>query len=348
MRNSKWLLTLILTAFAGLGPAEARKVYMPGQDPPGPPPGSVQPSMTKDHAMELVKQITGSRIQAGTVLNGVLDDDVSSKKSKVGDVFSISLPEGLQREGQELLPKMTKIVGTVTSVLSAKIQRPGMPGNIGISLQTLVLPDGRHMQFHGFMEHNPLLNSKRSAFYNPATTVAKYGRSVTHGLTSSILGGTGIRYAKRQIGPELLLEKGEPIVLKVNRTLDLNTLQAPAAQGFVPGIAGNTPYSPQGTAPGLVGPNAMMVPGGAVPGMVPPGMVAPGMVPGMAAPGMVPGMAAPGMVPGMAQGSVPGLVPGAMRGGAVPGQASVPGMVNDPVFNQPIGAQGKIDLPDPF
>ncbi len=281
--------------------------------------------------MEMVRQMAATRIQAGTVLNGVLDDEISSKKSKVGDIFSVSLPEGLQKEGQEILPKMTKIVGTVTSVISAKMQRTAAPGNVGISLQTLVLPDGRHTQFYGFLDHNPLLNAQRSTFYNPASTATKYGRSITAGLTRQLTRSVGIRNASRPTGPDLVLEKGEPIVLRVNRSLDLNSLQAPAAQGFVPGMPPvYAPPSSQGAVPGLVGPNAMMAPG---PGMVGPNaMMAPGVVPGMASPQAVPGMMPPQ--------AVPGLVPGAR------GQA--PGMTNDPLFNQPIGAQGKVELPDPF
>lgn len=318
-------------------------MYMPGQDPPAPPPGSVQPSsIHKDNVMEMVRQIGNSRIMAGTVLNGVLDDEVSSKKSKVGDIFSISLPEGLLKEGQEILPKMTKVVGTVTSVISARMQRPGLPGNIGISLQTLVLPDGRHMQFFGFMDHNPMLNAKRSAAYNPASTVTKYGRSITHGLTSNIMSGVGIRSVRRPSLPDLVLEKGEPIVLRVNRSLDLNTLQAPV-QGFVPGLnepAGGLPPG-SGSAPGLVGPNAMMAPSA----------ISPGSVPGFATPGSPAGYVAPGSVPGLVSpGAVPGLVPGVPQRGPVSGQApgQVPGLINDPIFNQPIGSPARVDLPDPF
>ena len=94
-------------------------------------------------------------VDAGTVLNGTLVDELSSKKSKIGDTFSILLTEGYVRDNVQLIPANSKIVGAVNAVTPASTTSNGVAGSVQVSLQTLVMPDGRSMPISASILYNP-------------------------------------------------------------------------------------------------------------------------------------------------------------------------------------------------
>lgn len=169
-------------------------------------------------------------LPGGTVLTGVLQDKLSSKSSQVGDVFAIELTDGYSENGRELLPKSTKIVGCVRSVISGKLSRNAQPGRVEISLQTLVLPDGRSTPIYAFIERNPNLEFKKDP-YQPKKNLpfTDYGRSLSSSVYS--LGNTvsrraigmGLFYPGRT-GAEFEMEQGEVLPLRLNRQLDVTAL----------------------------------------------------------------------------------------------------------------------------
>jgi len=172
--------------------------------------------------------VTG--LQAGTVLTGVLQDKLSSKSSKVGDVFVIGLPDGYVENGNELLPKGTKILGAVTQVMSGQQSRNGQPGRVDIALQTLVLPDGRSTPVYALIERNPNLEFQE----DPRTPkkglpLGEYGQSLKSsaaGIVNSITRrATGLAlYYPGRTGAELSMEPGQMLPLRLNRPLDLAAL----------------------------------------------------------------------------------------------------------------------------
>src|SRR6516162_11496271 len=125
-------LLAMIVIFAGAASGQAQNAVQPGYPGfyPTVTPG-VQPSVssyTPDYVPSFSPDFWKGQsymqgLQAGTVLTGVLQDKLSSKSSKVGDVFSISLLEGYSEAGKELLPKGTKIVGAVTQVVSGQQSR---------------------------------------------------------------------------------------------------------------------------------------------------------------------------------------------------------------------------------
>jgi hypothetical protein len=152
----------------------------------------------------------------------------------------------------EVIPKQSKIVGTITSATAARAQHNGMPGTLNVSLQTLVFPDGRSTNIYGFLDINPAMLSKikgsPSALSGPISGLGTTFRSVFTGLNSKA--GIPLRLPKRTGGLDFKLDKGELLPVKLNRPLDLTNMPIAAAGSSVsPGMP--APYMTPNSVPGM-------------------------------------------------------------------------------------------------
>jgi hypothetical protein len=220
-----------------------------------------------------------NRVPAGTVLSGILEDDLSSATSHVGDVFSLRLQDGLVLNDQEVIPKNARIVGTVTGAMSAATLRGGQPGQLQVSLQSLVLPDGRHLRFFGFINHNANLDHQLE---NSTVSQAKNGASYAGRAVTGFFGTLGSRVGLSAFVPkptpwnqgrDFILKKGEVIPVKLNRALRMpQKPQAVTSANFQPPSTATAnwlnsqtgkqqyrgsfqPREAPGSVPGLVGPD---------------------------------------------------------------------------------------------
>jgi hypothetical protein len=246
--------------FAGLNTSGGQNGALPGMGA-GTAPGGAPPGMggypIGAGANNIIQQILSTRIPTGTVLTGTMNDELSSQKSEVGDLFSIVLNDGFFLNGFEVIPRNARIVGTVVSVTRAASQRGmGMPGTVEISLTTLVFPDGRSMPFGGVIDHNPsAIQKKPPKVVNAGFGLGSYGQQISS-MFGSFGQNSGYLRSIRNRGPEFDVKKGTLVPIKVNRTLDLTKMVAP----LVP--PSTAPFGP--TAP-TVGTNLT---GSAVPGTV--------------------------------------------------------------------------------
>ena len=123
-----WLLTTQVGA-------QARNVWdiNHGMSNPPPAPGAEwhKPPVNKFDPNFWKGQMGGGSIPAGTVLTAILEHDISSSKSKPGDVFTLTLQDGFSLNGNVLIPPNSKIVGSVNRATPAKNLRGGMPGSAG-------------------------------------------------------------------------------------------------------------------------------------------------------------------------------------------------------------------------
>ncbi|MBS1956856.1 MAG: hypothetical protein JST89_21890 [Cyanobacteria bacterium SZAS-4] len=186
---------------------------------------------------DFFKQATATRLGAGTVLTGILEDDLSSGKNQVGDVFSIRLENGYSANGVVIIPPQSKVLGSIISVKPARMQKFGAPGAMDISLQTIVFPDGRSARIYGFVEHNPAMDLKTkngtgSAMSGPIHTVKASALSVFSGLNQKT--GLPIQMPNMRTGLDFTLAKGELLPVRLNRTCDLSNMAAPPV---IPGTA---------------------------------------------------------------------------------------------------------------
>jgi hypothetical protein len=190
-----------------------------------------------------------NRVQQGIVLTGTLENDLSSGKNKPGDIFAITLKDGYVANGMQVIPQDSKIVGAVTAVAPAKMMKQGQPGNIQVSLQSLVLPDGTHLPFAGFISSNPNHSFKNAPKQrNSGFDMKDTGQAVA-GMFANYTNGIGYMVSKRHRGNDFHLDKGDMLPVRLNQPLVIPEQEVhPVAQAV----------SPYGVPPG-----------GAVPGMAP-------------------------------------------------------------------------------
>jgi hypothetical protein len=259
-----------------------------------------------------------NRIPAGTVLTAILETDLSSKKNKAGDPFTMTLEDGFTANGQYLIPPKSKIVGCVLNATPAKTLRHGHPGRMQVSLQSLVFPDGSHVPIYAFIDGNPSAKHKAPPkVRNLGQNFADYGQSLS-AMAFSFVSGPGFMQNIKNRGLDFVIDSGEAIPIRLSRSLDIPPPRETMVSQPPPGMntgsdSSRYPY-PQTTG----------MPNGAVPGLVDP--QGPVYVP--PPPNRTPPAQAPVTAPGAAQ-SAPEPDPNA-------------------IFNQPIKPQSLNDLPDPF
>ncbi len=218
---------------------------------------------------EVIQQMLVSRIGAGSMLTGVLGDDISSKNSHAGDLFSVVLTDGHSQNGHELIPRGARIIGKVVMAAPAAGQRTGMSGNVEVGLTTLVFPDGRSTPFTGFIERNPAHTMKKPpTSRGPGMNMSDYTKSVGS-MFGSFTSGIGAVRARTNRGKDLLLHEGDVVPVRVTRTIDLTKMSPPTAPPSQPlanpfassnnNVPGNIPANLPGAAmaPPLYTPNSM-------------------------------------------------------------------------------------------
>ena len=243
-------LVLLFTVCQANVIGTCREQYQMNHPPTPPPQGLVANSgLVPKFTPDFWKGQLQRRVPAGAVLSGILEDDLSSAKSKAHDIFAIGLEDGFALNGEEVIPAGSKIVGTVLSVTSAKELRHGHPGKLEVSLKTLVLPDGRHIPFCGFIDSNPNHLSQNEPHKRyPGKSMAEYGQSLG-AFFGSFTSGIGLALNRRQRGQEFKLQKGEVLPVRLSRSLDMLPLVKPA-DPLVPGLAGSkSPYPGPSIAP---------------------------------------------------------------------------------------------------
>jgi hypothetical protein len=181
-------------------------------------------------------------ITSGTVLTGVLQEDISSKKNKAADIFSIMLPENYIVNDRLLIPQYSKFVGSIVSVSPAKKARHGNPGNLQVSIQTLVSPDGASIPVNAFIDYNPNENNKINPKKSSGIPLGQWGKSAAYSLF--YLGGSfGSRagvpsYYNKQTkgGKDFSLSKGELLPVRLTQSLDVTPLLAKNVQTNMPNL----------------------------------------------------------------------------------------------------------------
>lgn len=270
---------LVALAIAGLAaPAQARTQFEIDQTPPPQPNNRLagMPAVPGSFWSGQHPNLVG-RVAPGVVLSGVLENTISSVKSKPGDTFAFTLPDGFVKGGTQVIPPGSRVLGVVTSVTPAKSLRGGHAGSLQVSLQSLVFPDGAHVPFHGFIDANPaheLKNPPAKRF--AGSDLRDYGQRVS-AMFGSFTSGLGTTMARRYRGNDFVLEKGEMVPIRINRTLtvpDQYITQAniqPVVPTQVPAAQGQT------TARGMAAPPALLM-NQAQPQAAPPATNAAGLI----------------------------------------------------------------------
>lgn len=209
-----------------------------------------------------IKTPNKNQIPENTILTGVLQEDISSKKSKPGDVFSIMLPENYTIDDRIMVPQYSKFVGTVVSVCPAKQARYGSPGTLQISIQSLVAPDGTSVPVTASIEYNPnqapKLDTKKSSFI----PVGQFGKTLAYSvlyLGGSTTGRMGFPFLLGRTGTgggkDFSLSQGELIPLKLTQPVDVTPF-LPAINNAAKNQIQTTTQNPPATNPNEMPPVA--------------------------------------------------------------------------------------------
>lgn len=99
-------------------PAQAQQPVPPEQIPPQTTPtrkkARVQPAARRATETQIASAMAAVVVPAGTSLTVRLSQELSSKQSSVGDVFSATVAQPIQVSGQTVIPTGTSVTGKVT------------------------------------------------------------------------------------------------------------------------------------------------------------------------------------------------------------------------------------------
>lgn len=264
-----WVVKTILAPVVCLAlvtTAEARNPWDINHGMSNPPqnpatmPGGVYSNQMKAFTPEFFRQFARRRLPVGTVLTAILENDISSNKSKAGDTFALTLQEGCAVNGYMVIPPNSRIIGSINSATPAKQLRAGNPGRVSISLQALVFPDGRHVPIYAQIATNPnMLKKKKPAVRNLGPDIKDFGQQV-ESMGLSFMRGPGFMMAKLNRGPEFRVDKGEVVSVKLTQALsvpELGPVLPPPLHPLMQAAQGPTIPYPPGTAnmtPALIDP----------------------------------------------------------------------------------------------
>lgn len=259
-----------MQAVWGRDPWQIQHPPMPPGGQPGatPVPLGLVPKVTPD----FWRRMQAAQVPYGTVLNTVLQEDISSKTSVNGQHFHLLLADGFSRNGVLVIPPGALIDGCVHTAVPAARLDHGNPGRLEVSLKSLVFPDGKTLAISGFIEHNPNADPKdpqaASKVHYTGASISSYGSMFTSFL-GSFTRGIGVLNRKYNRGADFTLVAGTPVRVCLTQSLKIpqqaNSLQwatQSPAQPTVPGLAGKEPTGlfPSGASNLLPG-NAPGIPG---------------------------------------------------------------------------------------
>jgi len=133
MKKGIFVLTLILSMFLGV----STEAFAQKQRP-----------VLKPASKETAPSTKYYQVNAGTVIRVRMNDTISSKTTKVGNRFTVTVIEPVySNNGLVVIPVGSIITGRVDSVVPAK--KGGKPGQIDVSFVSVKLPNGKVRSING-------------------------------------------------------------------------------------------------------------------------------------------------------------------------------------------------------
>ncbi|RTL46157.1 MAG: hypothetical protein EKK48_02130 [Candidatus Melainabacteria bacterium] len=152
------------------------------QPVPGYPPlqgGYAQPAPYPPPGAPLQGRVT--TVASGTQFQATLKNGLDSETTVVGEPVEATLAAPILQGGVEVVPAGSKVLGSVTNVVSAKRFKFGANGKIDIKFTSVETPDGRKIPLSASIDENSLSLSG-------GTTGGRVGKSL---LTTGVGAGGG-------------------------------------------------------------------------------------------------------------------------------------------------------------
>lgn len=244
-----------------------------------------------------------STVAAGTTINASLKNSLNSGASQPGEAVEAIVSVPISTNGQEVVPKGSRLIGQVTDVVSAKRFKFGANGKIDVKFTHLVTPDGRRFPLEASIDSNRVrltggtglgrvgkgalttavgagggaaLGTALGAIVG-ATADGSVGKATGMGAAfgTALGGGVGLVGAGVRKGSEVQLPAGLALPIRVDQTFQV-TANAPA---YIPGqFMQGAPYGmPMTGMPPMGGMSGMPPMGGMPMGGSPMGAMPQGM-----------------------------------------------------------------------
>ncbi len=206
-----------------------------------------------------------STVDAGTKFQAALKNSLDSETTVVGEPVEGTLASPILSGGVEVVPAGSRVIGSVTNVISAKRFKFGANGKIDIKFTSVETPDGRKIPLNASIDENQLhltggttagrvgksllttgvgagggaaLGTALGAIVG-ATGRGQVGRSTGMGAVfgTALGGGVGLVGAGVRKGSEIKIKAGSPLPVQLDASMQVTGAAPPAAYG--------QPYPPQ-------------------------------------------------------------------------------------------------------
>lgn len=159
-------------------------------------------------------------VPSGTQLVVSLNEDLSSKTATPGQPFEARVANSVVIDGRVAVPAGTKVLGTVTDVISGSRKIGGVP-TLGLSFDSLVLPDGERVRIDGdLVEHGASERGQDTAKILGGTAAgAILGHQIKNNnggkIIGGLIGGALGAVAAQKTGTEVQIASGSELTISL-------------------------------------------------------------------------------------------------------------------------------------
>lgn len=166
-------------------------------------------------------------VPAGTQLTVALDSGLSTKTAKRGDTFEARLVSDLTVDGRRAALAGSKVMGSVTDVISGSKTIGGVP-TLGLRFDSLVLEDGKKIAINGELVEKGKSDTARDTakILGGAAAGAIIGRQIKKGdggkIAGGILGGVIGAAVAKNTGTEVELAADSTLTIALGAPIEVN------------------------------------------------------------------------------------------------------------------------------
>jgi hypothetical protein len=168
-------------------------------------------------------------VPSGTQLVVSLQDELSSKTAVPGQPFEARVAKSIVIDGRVAVPAGSRVLGTVTDVISGSRKIGGIP-TLGLSFDSLVLPDGQRVRIDGELVERGASERGRDSAKILGGTAA--GAVLGHQIKSNnggkiiggLIGGALGAVAAQKTGTEVQIASGSELAISLASSFQVKGL----------------------------------------------------------------------------------------------------------------------------
>ena len=159
-------------------------------------------------------------VPSGTQIVVSLQDELSSKTATPGMPFEARVANSIVIDGRVAVPAGSRVLGTVTDVISGS-RKIGATPTLGLSFDSLVLPDGDRVRIDGsLVEHGASEKGRDTAKILGGTAAgAVLGHQIKNNnggkIIGGLIGGALGAVAAQKTGTEVQLPSGSELAISL-------------------------------------------------------------------------------------------------------------------------------------